>query len=105
MIDRFGLLPEPLKLLFRVTQLKLKAEKYGIKKIDANVKSGRIEFKTQTPIDPMSLVEMIQNDPQTYKLGGANSLQFTHNCDEGADKLDFISELLDNFKLVEPKAA
>jgi len=105
MIDRFGLLPNPLKLLFRVTQLKLKAEKYGIKKIDANVKSGRIEFKAQTSIDPMSLVEMIQNDPQTYKLGGANSLQFTHNCEDGAAKLDFISELLDNFKLVEPKAA
>jgi len=105
MIDRFGLLPEPLKLLFRVTQLKLKAEKYGIKKIDANVKSGRIEFKTQTPIDPMSLVEMIQSEPQVYKLGGANSLQFMHNCDEGADKLDFISELLDNFKLVEQEAA
>ena len=48
---------------------------------------------------------MIQNDPQTYKLGGANSLQFTHNCDESADKLDFISELLDNLKLKEPKAA
>ena len=107
MIDRFGLLPEPLKLLFRVTQLKLEAEKYGIKKIDANVKTGRIEFKAQTPIDPMSLVQMIQNDPQTYKLGGAsaNSLQFTHNCDEGAAKLDFISELLDNFKLMKPKAA
>jgi len=105
MIDRFGLLPEPLKLLFRITQLKLEAEKYGIKKIDANVKTGRIEFKAQTPIDPMSLVQMIQNDPQTYKLGSANSLQFTHNCDEGAAKLDFISELLDNFKLMKPKAA
>ena len=105
MIDRFGLLPESLKLLFGVTQLKLNAEKYGIKKIDANVKTGRIEFKAQTPIDPMSLVEMIQNDPLTYKLGGANSLQFTHNCDEGADKLDFIRKLLDNFKLMESKAA
>ena len=105
MIDRFGLLPEPLKLLFRVTQLKLNAEKYGIKKIDANMKTGRIEFKAQTPINPMSLVEMIQNDPQNYKLAGANSLQFTHNCDEGADKLDFINELLDNFKLMKPKAA
>ena len=104
MIDRFGLLPESLKLLFGVTQLKLNAEKYGIKKIDANVKTGRIEFKAQTPIDPMSLVEMIQNDPQTYKLGGANSLQFTHNCDEGPDKLDFIRKLLDNFKLMESKA-
>ena len=105
MIDRFGLLPESLKLLFGVTQLKLNAGKYGIKKIDANVKTGRIEFKAQTPIDPMSLVEMIQNDPLTYKLGGANSLQFTHNCDEGADKLDFIRKLLDNFKLMESKAA
>ncbi|GJM14161.1 MAG: transcription-repair-coupling factor [Pseudohongiella sp.] len=105
MIDRFGLLPQPLKLLFRVTQLKLKAQKYGIKKIDANVKSGRIEFKTETAVDPMSLIQMIQDDPQTYKLGGANTLQFTHNCDEGDAKLDFISDLLDNLKLVEKKAA
>ena len=105
MIDRFGLLPKPLQLLFRVTQLKLKAQKYGIKKIDANATSGRVEFKDQTPIDPISLVEIIQNDPQTYKLSGANSLQFIHNCNEGADKLDFISKLLDNFKLVDKKAA
>lgn len=105
MIDRFGLLPKPLKLLFRLTQLKLKAEKYGIKKIDANVTAGRIEFKAQTPIDPMSIVQMIQSEPQIYKLGSANSLQFTHNCSEADDKLDFINELLDNFKLVEQKAA
>lgn len=105
MIDRFGLLPKPLKLLFRLTQLKLKAEKYGIKKIDANVNSGRIEFKQQTPIDPMSIVQLIQDEPQTYKLGGANKLQFTHNCSEADDKLDFINELLDNFKLVQQAAA
>ncbi|MEX0963384.1 MAG: transcription-repair coupling factor [Pseudohongiellaceae bacterium] len=105
MIDRFGLLPKPLKRLFRLTQLKLKAHKYGIKKIDANVSSGRIEFNAQTPIDPMSLVQMIQNEPQTYKLGGANSLQFSHNCSEADDKLDFINQLLDNFKLVQQEAA
>ena len=105
MIDRFGLLPKPLKLLFRLTELKLKSEKFGIKKIDANVNSGRIEFKSQTPIDPMSLVQMIQNEPQTYKLGGADKLQFIHNCSDADDKLDFINELLDNFKLVEQKAA
>jgi len=105
MIDRFGMLPVPLKLLFRLTQLKLKAQRYGIKKIDANVSSGRIEFKAQTPIDPMSLVEMIQNNPESYKLGGANNLQFSHSCVEGDDKLDFIDKLLDNFKLLQQKAA
>lgn len=105
MIDRFGLLPVPLKLLFRLTQLKLKAQRYGIKKIDANVSSGRIEFKAQTPIDPMSLVEMIQNNPESYKLGGANSLQFSHSCVEADDKLDFIHDLLDKFRLTHQEAA
>jgi len=46
MIDRFGLLPRQLNLLFRQAQLKLKAELYGIRKIDANMKSGRIKFKS-----------------------------------------------------------
>jgi len=105
MIDRFGLLPRPLKLLFRVTLLKLKAEKYGIKKIDASAKSGRIEFMAQTPIDPLSLVQMIQQEPQTYKLGSANHLQFNHNCSDADDKLNFIDELLDKLKIVEQQAA
>ncbi|VAW72763.1 Transcription-repair coupling factor, partial [hydrothermal vent metagenome] len=35
MIDRFGLLPEPVKQLFEVTRLKLKAVPLGISKIDA----------------------------------------------------------------------
>lgn len=99
MIDRFGLLPRPLKLLFRLTRLKLKAESCGIKKIDANVSSGRIEFGSNTRVDPLSIVQMIQNEPQLYKLGGANHLQFIHNCSDADDKLDFISELLDKFKI------
>ena len=57
MIDRFGLLPEPLKLLFRQTGLRLRAQQFGISKIDANVNSGRIEFGATTRVDPMSLVE------------------------------------------------
>ena len=105
MIDRFGMLPRPLKLLFRLTRLKLKAEPYGIKKIDANVSNGRIEFGPHTRVDPLSMVQMIQNEPQLYKLGSANQLQFVHNCEEADDKLDFIDELLDKFKIVQQKVA
>ncbi|PCJ28663.1 MAG: transcription-repair coupling factor [SAR86 cluster bacterium] len=101
MIDRFGLLPRPLKLLFRLTQLKLKAEAYSIKKIDANISTGRIEFIPQPRIDSLSIIQLIQNEPQLYKLGGANHLQFTHNCSDADDKLDFISDLLDKFKIID----
>jgi transcription-repair coupling factor (superfamily II helicase) len=35
MIDRFGLLPEPAKNLLEITELKLRVQPYGIKKIEA----------------------------------------------------------------------
>jgi transcription-repair coupling factor (superfamily II helicase) len=34
MIDRFGLLPEQVKVLFSITELKQQADKIGIKKIE-----------------------------------------------------------------------
>ncbi|MBT5743133.1 MAG: transcription-repair coupling factor [Gammaproteobacteria bacterium] len=105
MIDRFGMLPRSLMLLFKQTQLKLKAELYGIKKIDANVKTGRIDFSAKTSVDPLSIIQLIQDDPQSYKLGGASNLQFTHDCENPDEKLDFISELLDKLKLLNQKAA
>ncbi|NKB31880.1 MAG: transcription-repair coupling factor [Pseudomonadales bacterium] len=105
MIDRFGLLPEPLKLLFRLTELKLRAQRFGIKKIDANVSSGRIEFKPATEVDPLSLVQLIQDDPMHFKLGGANQLQFSHDSNDADAKLIFINSVLDKFKLSEQRAA
>ncbi|MFT7222416.1 MAG: transcription-repair coupling factor (superfamily II helicase), partial [Candidatus Azotimanducaceae bacterium] len=74
MIDRFGLLPEPTKTLFRVTGLKLKAEALGIKKLDAGEKGGRIEFDQETTVDPGSIVELVQSEPHRYKLATANQL-------------------------------
>ena len=53
MIDRFGLLPEACKNLFRQTALKLKAEQLGINKIEANSAEVKIHFGPSTPVDPM----------------------------------------------------
>jgi transcription-repair coupling factor (superfamily II helicase) len=105
MIDRFGLFPEPLSLLFRLTRLKLKAQIFDIKKIDANSNNGKIEFLSKTQLDPLSLVQLIQENPQSYKLTGANQLQFHHGCEQATAKLDFIDELLDKFRLVKQKAS
>ena len=105
MIDRFGLLPEPLKLLFRVTQLRLKAEQYGIKKVDANISTGRIEFNSDTDVDPLSIVQVLQDNPQQFKLGGANQLQFTHDHSDANEKLDFIDGVLERLRLTAREAA
>ena len=81
MIDRFGLLPEPVKHLFRTTEIKLSANAMGIRKLEASAARGRIEFAEDTRVDPLTLVKMVQNQPGRYQLAGANQLSFT--LDEG----------------------
>ncbi len=106
MIDRFGPLPEEVRLLFRSTRLKLRAQRLGISKIDANISSGRVEFSSQTRVDPLSIVELVQENPLAFKLGSANQLLFTHSAQNNADKkLAFVTELLERFRLVEKQAA
>ncbi len=45
MIDRFGLLPEPVKNLFAVAGIKLAASAIGIRKLELGEKGGRILFQ------------------------------------------------------------
>ncbi len=75
MIDRFGLLPTPVKTLHQVTELKLSAAKLGIKKIDYGEEGGRIIFDEQPDIDPMKIIKLIQNQSNTYKLDGNDKLR------------------------------
>ena len=95
MIDRFGLLPEQVKNLMRQTEIKLKAEKIGIAQIDAGESSGRIEFTTDTKVDPMKIVQLVQSAPQSYKLEGATKLKFELKAKNVDDKLTELEELLE----------
>ncbi|WP_133010524.1 transcription-repair coupling factor [Marinomonas flavescens] len=86
MIDRFGLLPEPTKNLFRQTDIKLKAEKLGITKIEANQKEGKIFFSSKTPVDPMKLIRLIQTKPDQYKLVGSDTLKYIANMSSAEER-------------------
>jgi transcription-repair coupling factor (superfamily II helicase) len=76
MIDRFGLLADPIKNLFQVTELKLLAKKLGIKKISVGPQYGLIEFTDKPHIDPSVIIQLIQKKPTQYKLHGPASLRF-----------------------------
>lgn len=94
MIDRFGLLPEQVKNLFKVTELKLRAEAMNIVKIDAGTELGRIEFASNTQVDPLTLVKMVQNQPQKYKLEGADKLRFSLNMEKTEERFKAVEGLL-----------
>lgn len=94
MIDRFGLLPEPTRNLMRLTHLKLKAEALGIVKLDAGDKAGRIEFEAEPNIDPLTLITMIQRQPQRFRLDGASVLRFTQPMEKVASRFEAVESLL-----------
>ena len=99
MIDRFGLLPDAVKTLFAVTQLKLRAEDFGISKIDASAQTGRIVFRQHTRTDPLSIVQLVQKQSKVYKLSGPAQLSFTHDKAAPAARIEFINKTLDMLRL------
>lgn len=98
MIDRFGLLPEQVKNLFKVTSLKLKLTPLGIVKLDAGPESGRLEFGSETNIDPFRLIQIVQTRPATYKLEGGQALRFSENMANIDQKLTVIERLLEDLQ-------
>lgn len=95
MIDRFGLLPPQVHNLFQTSQLRLRAETLGIRSLEAGPDGGSIEFKESTPIDPLVLVQLVQANPKTYKLTGANRLRFEHSMPDIADRETYLEQLMD----------
>jgi transcription-repair coupling factor (superfamily II helicase) len=94
MIDRFGLLPEPAKTLFSVTELKLAVQPFGIRKIEAGPSGGRILFGEEPKIDPASLVKLIQTRPKEFRLDGGDKLKFFRNLENPATRLQQVSAIV-----------
>ncbi|OED45810.1 transcription-repair coupling factor [Endozoicomonas sp. (ex Bugula neritina AB1)] len=95
LIDRFGLLPEPSKNLFRQMRLKLKAQKLGIRKVDAGNSEGRIEFEDQPKVDPMILIQLIQSQPMRFKLEGGSILKYIEPMEKPEQRFRAIESLLE----------
>jgi len=95
MIDRFGLLPEQVKVLFLVTDLKLQADKIGIKKIDAQSEGGRLIFSAEPKLNMQALLTLIQTQAAIYKFEGGDCLRFSQQFSSTDEKVQFIGALLE----------
>ncbi len=97
-IDRFGLLPEAVKNLFRITELKLTTEQIGIQRIEANESGAKIIFSATPNINPARLIELIQTRSDEYKFNGKETLRMTRELEED-ERATAISQLLDTLTL------
>jgi transcription-repair coupling factor (superfamily II helicase) len=95
MIDRFGLLNEPIKNLFEITAIKLKAQQLGLQKIDGNDQQVRVEFDSDTKVNPEKLVSLIQSQPARYRLEGIDRLKYMDVMPTAQARLAGVNLLLE----------
>ncbi len=105
LIDRFGLLPPPLKTLFAITALKLLAAQLGLAKIQAGADSGSITFTERSRVDPARLLKLIQSDAKRNRLDGPYKLRFAWTLEAPEKRIGALDKLLKRLGAEETAAA
>ena len=94
LIDRFGLLPEPTKLLIRQTELKITAERLGIRRIDLGENGGHIEFKSDTRVPATKIIALIQTSPDRFKMASAHQLGILDRIADRTERFGYVEAFL-----------
>ncbi|HRQ66619.1 MAG TPA: transcription-repair coupling factor [Xanthomonadaceae bacterium] len=94
MIDRFGLLPDPVKHLFAVARIKQRASTLGIRKLELGESAGRILFHAQPTIDPARVIRLLQAHPRMYAMDGPDKLRIKGGHPERLTRLRAAETLL-----------
>ena len=92
-VDRFGKLPPQAQTLLDVHRLRVMAKAYGVVKVDAAPGVINITFKPNPPIDPMSIIHLIQKN-RHIKLTGNDKLRVERDLPEAKDRVLMVRDVL-----------
>ena len=81
LIDRFGLIPDSTQLLLECHRIRLSARRLGIRKVDANGDSIRLQFDKSTTLDPADLIMMLGTHPN-WRLDGQDRVRIILSGDD-----------------------
>ena len=95
MIDRFGMLPDAAKHLFKIADLKILAAPMRIRKIEVGVQEARILFDSEPNINTDLLIELIQSKPQQNRFEGGNKLRIYGDFPTSETRFRAASDLLE----------
>jgi transcription-repair coupling factor (superfamily II helicase) len=102
LIDRFGLLPDATRNLFRQTRLRLRASQWGITKIEAWPAGATIEFSAMTRVNPEQIVSIIGREPDRFSLDSRQRLQLRAGLEDEESRFTAMEELIDLFAAAGP---
>ena len=93
LVDRFGKLPDPARVLLSTHRLRLDAIPLGIQKIDATDTQVLIQFKSNSPVEPALLIELIQTQ-KNMRFAGPDRLRIDIAVTDIKERTDAIRAFL-----------
>ncbi|MFN2300910.1 MAG: transcription-repair coupling factor [Gammaproteobacteria bacterium] len=94
LIDRFGLLPEPTKNLFRVAEIRLAAKALGIRRLEAGPAGCRVVFSARPAVDPATVIGMVQERAHGYRFDGQQTLRCSTPLPDPQARIAFAGDLI-----------
>jgi transcription-repair coupling factor (superfamily II helicase) len=92
LVDRFGLPPEPAKVLLESHRLRILGKPLGIAKIDASVDSILLQFVPNPPIDAARIIQLIQRNNH-YKLSGPDRLRIQTPVNDVGERAERVKHV------------
>lgn len=93
--DRFGQLPSEVENLLTISAIKIQCKYLGIEQLDVGPKAVVIKFYNDYFKNPVALIHYIQQHGQTTKIRADQSVVFSQNLTDKAQKLEAVNNILD----------
>ncbi|MDE1942315.1 MAG: transcription-repair coupling factor [Betaproteobacteria bacterium] len=93
LIDRFGLLPEPARVLLECHRLRFASQALGIRKVDATGEQIVVQFGRHTPLEPQDVILLLQAH-RDFRLAGPDRLKVLRKGAEPMERATQVRELL-----------
>ena len=93
LIDRFGLLPEPAKVLLETHRLRLLAAPLGVTRVDATHETLQLQFAKDAPVDRAKVIALVQKR-KNLRLAGPERLRLEAKMAEWPLRVQAAKDLL-----------
>jgi transcription-repair coupling factor (superfamily II helicase) len=81
LVDRFGPLPDPTRVLLECHKLRIQGAPLGVQKIDAGPSGITVQFVPEPPIEPRKVLSLVQSN-RIYRLPGPDRVRIEMKHDD-----------------------
>jgi transcription-repair coupling factor (superfamily II helicase) len=93
LIDRFGLLPDPVRALLDCHRLRAAAKPLGITRVEAGIEYIQVQFIPDPPVDVAKIIALIQRSRE-YELSGPDRLKIKVKITGVVERVKRIKNLI-----------